>query len=46
MNLDQDDPRYRLLEQQLHEKEEETEKLQFYNLELDNKLQKLLNEFS
>ena len=46
MTMENDDPRFKMMEQQLKEKEDENEKLQFYNLELDNKLQKLLNEFA
>ena len=44
--MDQNDTRYKELELMLREKEEETERLQVYNQELDNKLQKLLTEFS
>ena len=46
MSMDHDDPRYKVLEQQLLEKEKEFENLQTYNKELENKLQKLLTDFS
>lgn len=45
-SLEFDDPKYKAMEQQLKEKEEEAEKLQINNHELDTKLQKLLTEFA
>lgn len=41
-----EDPKHRMMEQTLREKDDEIEKLQMYNQELDMKLQKLLSEFS
>lgn len=41
-----EDPKHRMMEQTLREKEDEIEKLQMHNQELDMKLQKLLSEFS
>ncbi|CDW85360.1 abc transporter family protein [Stylonychia lemnae] len=45
-SMELEDPKYRLIEQTLRERDEEVEKLQNYNQELDSKLQQLLGEFS
>jgi predicted nuclease with TOPRIM domain len=45
-SIEMEDPKYRHLEQQLREKEDEMENLHKFNSELDSKLQKLLTEFS
>lgn len=44
--MEMEDPKYRHLEQQIREKDDEVENLHKFNSELDSKLQKLLTEFS
>ena len=45
-SMEMEDPKYRQLEQQIREKDEEVDHLHQHNVELDSKLQKLLTEFS
>jgi hypothetical protein len=45
-SLEIEDPKYKMMEQSIKEKEDEIEKLQLHSQELESKLQKLLSEFT